>query len=50
MDPVEAEFAKPLGGQSERPFHVQRQIATRAAAFDAECSHEITRIRAKYPD
>jgi hypothetical protein len=47
MDPVEAEAAR--RAERERPFHLQRQIAARAAAFDAECSREIARIRAKYP-
>ena len=47
MDPAEAEAAR--RAERERPFHLQRQIAARAAAFDAECSREIARIRAKYP-
>ena len=47
MDPVEAEAAR--RAERERPFHIQRRIAARAAAFDAECSREIARIRAKYP-
>ena len=47
MDPVEAEAAR--RAERERPFHVQRRIAARAAAFDAKCSREIARIRAKYP-
>ena len=47
MDPVEAEAAR--RAERERPFHIQRQIAARAAAFDAECSLEVARIRAKYP-
>ena len=47
MDPVEAEAAR--RAERERPFHLQRQIAAQAAAFDAECSREVARIRAKYP-
>jgi hypothetical protein len=47
MGPVEAEAAR--RAERERPFHIQRRIAARAAAFDAECSREIARIRAKYP-
>jgi hypothetical protein len=47
MDPVEAEAAR--RAERERPFHLQRRMAARAAAFDAECSREIARIRAKYP-
>jgi hypothetical protein len=47
MSPAEAEAAR--RAERERPFHIQRRIAARAAAFDAECSREIARIRAKYP-
>jgi hypothetical protein len=47
MDPVEAEAAR--RAERERPFHLQRRIAARAAALDAECSREVARVRAKYP-
>lgn len=47
MDPAEAKAAR--RAERERPFHVQRQMAARAAAFDAEFSREVARIRAKYP-
>lgn len=47
MDPVEAEAAR--RAERERPFHLQRRIAARAAAFDAEWSREVARVRAKYP-
>jgi hypothetical protein len=47
MNPVEAEAAR--RAERKRPFHLQRRIAARAAAFDAECSREIARVRAKYP-
>lgn len=46
MDPAEAEAARRV--ERERPFHLQRQIAARAAAYEDEWAPERERIRAKY--
>jgi hypothetical protein len=48
MDPAEAEVAR--RAERERPFHIQRQIAARAAAFEDMWAPERARIRAKYSD
>jgi len=48
MDPVEAEAAR--RAERERPFHIQRQIAARAAALEDEWAPERARIRAKYAE
>jgi hypothetical protein len=48
MDPVEAEAAR--RAERERPFHLQRQIAARAAAFEDDWAPERARIRAKYAE
>jgi len=48
MDPAEAEAAR--RAERERPFHLQRQIAARAAAYEDEWAPERARIRAKYPE
>jgi len=48
MDPAEAEAARRT--ERERPFHIQRQIAARAAAFEDRWAPERARIRAKYPE
>ena len=44
MDPVEAEIAR--RAERERPFHIQRQIAARAAALEDGLIREKERIRA----
>jgi len=46
MDPAEAEAA--LRAERERPFHIQRRIAARAAALEDECIREIDRVRATF--
>lgn len=48
MDPAEAQAAR--RAERERPFHVQRRIAARAAAFEDEWAPERARIRAKYSE
>jgi len=48
MDPAEAEAAR--RAERERPFHLQRQIAARAAAYEDEWAPQRARIRAKYPE
>jgi hypothetical protein len=48
MDPVEAEAARRV--ERERPFHLQRQIAARAAALEDDCARERARVRAKFAD
>lgn len=48
MDPVEAEAAR--RAERERPFHLQRQIAARAAALEDGCARERARVRAKFAD
>jgi len=48
MDPAEAEVAR--RAERERPFHIQRQIAARAAAYEDEWAPQRARIRAKYPE
>ena len=48
MDPAEAEAAR--RAERERPFHRQRRIAARAAAFEDEWAVERARIRAKYAE
>jgi hypothetical protein len=48
MDPVEAESAR--RAERERPFHIQRQIAARAAAYEDEWAPIRARIRAKYSE
>jgi hypothetical protein len=48
MDPVEAEAAR--RAERERPFHIQRQIAARAAAYEDEWAPIRARIRAKYSE
>ena len=46
MDPAEAEAA--LRAERERPFHIQRRIAARAAALEDQCIREIDRVRATF--
>lgn len=46
MDPVQAEVAR--RAERERPFHLQRQMAARAAALEDECARERARVRAKF--
>ena len=48
MDPAEAEAAR--RAERERPFHRQRRIAARAAAFEDKWALERDRIRAKYAE
>jgi hypothetical protein len=48
MGPAEAEAAR--RAERERPFHRQRQIAARAAAYEDEWAPQRARIRAKYPE
>ena len=48
MNPAEAEAAR--RAERERPFHIQRQIAARAAAYEDQWAPERARIRAKYAD
>ena len=46
MDPAEAEAAR--RAERERPFHIQRQIAARAAAWEDKFAPVRARIYAKY--
>jgi hypothetical protein len=46
MDPAEAEAAR--RAERERPFHVQRRIAARAAAMEDEWIRERDRVRATF--
>ena len=48
MDPAEAEAAR--RAERERPFHIQRQIAARAAAYEDEWAPQRARIEAKYSE
>jgi len=48
MNPAEAEAAR--RAERERPFHLQRQIAARAAAYEDEWAPQRDRIRAKYSE
>ena len=48
MDPAEAEAAR--RAERERPFHIQRQIAARAAAYEDKWAPIRARILAKYPE